>query len=117
MANVDFIGPLHNRTKRDYVGRVVQYDKANCSEIAKKYGQDYWDGERQYGYGGYRYDGRWLPIAEAMAKHYGLKPAIASSMSAAARAFSCTSSPARCPASTSRASTSRTMRSPMPRKR
>ncbi len=73
MANVDFIGPLHNRTKRDYVGRVVQYDKANCSEIAKKYGQDYWDGERQYGYGGYRYDGRWLPIAEAMAKHYGLK--------------------------------------------
>ena len=40
MANVDFIGPLHNRTKRDYVGRVVQYDKANCSEIAKKYGQD-----------------------------------------------------------------------------
>ena len=43
MANVDFIGPLHNRTKRDYVGRVVQYDKANCSEIAKKYGQDYWD--------------------------------------------------------------------------
>src|SRR5882672_8069059 len=74
MAHVDFLGALHNRTKRDYVGRVVQYDKASCSEIAKKYGQDYWDGERQYGYGGYRYDGRWLSIAEAMAKHYGLKP-------------------------------------------
>jgi protein-L-isoaspartate(D-aspartate) O-methyltransferase len=74
MAYVDFVGHLHNRTKRDYVARVARHDKAACAEIAKKYGRDYWDGERQYGYGGYRYDGRWLPIAEAMAKHYGLKP-------------------------------------------
>lgn len=74
MAYIDFVGPLHNRTKRDYVARVVQHDKASCSEVAKKYGQDYWDGERQHGYGGYRYDGRWLPIAEAMARQYGLKP-------------------------------------------
>jgi protein-L-isoaspartate(D-aspartate) O-methyltransferase len=73
MAYVDFLGELHGRTKRDYVARVVQYDKASCAEIAKKYGQEYWDGERQYGYGGYKYDGRWLPIAQAMAKHYGLK--------------------------------------------
>ena len=73
MACVDFLGQLHNRTKRDYVARVVQYDKAACAEVAKKYGQDYWDGERQYGYGGYRYDGRWLPIAQAMASRYGLK--------------------------------------------
>jgi hypothetical protein len=56
MACVDFLGQLHNRTKRDYVARVVQYDKAACAEVAKKYGQDYWDGERQYGYGGYKYD-------------------------------------------------------------
>ena len=74
MACVDFLGQLHNRTKRDYVARVVQYDKAACAEVAKKYGQDYWDGERQYGYGGYKYDGRWLPIAQAMAARYGLKP-------------------------------------------
>jgi len=73
MACVDFLGQLHNRTKRDYVARVVQYDKAACAEVAKKYGQDYWDGERQYGYGGYKYDGRWLPIAQAMAAQYGLQ--------------------------------------------
>lgn len=73
MACVDFIGALHNRTKRDYVARVTAHDKATCMEVAKAYGRDYWDGERQYGYGGYRYDGRWLPIAQAMAKHYGLK--------------------------------------------
>lgn len=73
MAYVDFVGQLHSRTQRDYVARVVQHDKAACSEIAKQYGQDYWDGERQFGYGGYRYDGRWLPVAQAMARKYGLK--------------------------------------------
>lgn len=73
MAYVDFIMKLHKSTKRDYVGRVVEHDKAECAEVAIKYGEDYWDGERKYGYGGYNYDGRWLPVAEAMSKHYGLK--------------------------------------------
>jgi SAM-dependent methyltransferase len=73
MAEIDFVGRLHSRTKRDYVGRVVAHDKAGCAAVAKRWGFDYWDGERQYGYGGYRYDGRWRPVAEAMAKHYGLK--------------------------------------------
>lgn len=74
MAYVDFLMKLSNSTKRDYVARVVQHDKAQCSEKAIQYGRDYWDGERQYGYGGYKYDGRWKPVAEAMIKHYGLKP-------------------------------------------
>ncbi len=74
MAYVDFIMKLHKSTKRDYVARVVNHDKAECAEVAIKYGKDYWDGERQYGYGGYKYDGRWRPVAEAMAKHYDLRP-------------------------------------------
>lgn len=65
---------LSNSTKRDYVARVVQHDKAKCAEIAIQYGKDYWDGERQYGYGGYKYDGRWKSVAEAMIAHYSLKP-------------------------------------------
>ena len=36
-------------------------------------GEEYWDGDRKYGYGGYYYDGRWKPVAEAMVKHYGLQ--------------------------------------------
>lgn len=71
---IDFTQVLHSSTKRDYVARVVEFDKATCAEVASRFGQDYWDGERQYGYGGYRYDGRWRPIAERMAKHYGLRP-------------------------------------------
>ena len=73
MAYVDFLSPLHRQTKRDYLERVTSHDKAECAIVAKRFGQEYWDGDRQYGYGGYRYDGRWLPVAEAKASHYGLK--------------------------------------------
>ncbi|HEY0832488.1 MAG TPA: methyltransferase domain-containing protein [Azospirillum sp.] len=73
MARIDFIQSLHSSTRRNYVQRVVDHDKAECAAVARQFGRDYWDGERQFGYGGYRYDGRWLPIAEAMARHYGLK--------------------------------------------
>jgi len=41
---------------------------------AKEYEQDYWDGDRRYGYGGYKYlAGRWKPVAQAMIDTYGLK--------------------------------------------
>ena len=73
MQDIDFISALHSSTQRDYVQRVVDHDKAECAAIAKQWGYDYWDGERQFGYGGYTYDGRWRVVAEAMAKHYGLK--------------------------------------------
>ena len=73
MAYVDFLTPIHTATKRDYVGRVTEFPKAEAAKTAKQWGYDYWDGDRHYGYGGYRYDGRWLPVAEQMASHYGLK--------------------------------------------
>ena len=42
-------------------------------EVAKRFGREYFDGDRTQGYGGYRYDGRWVPIAERLRDHYGLK--------------------------------------------
>ncbi len=74
MAYIDFVSDLHKATKRDYVGRVINADKAECAIVAKQYGYDYWDGERKYGYGGYRYDGRWRAVAERLVEHYHLKP-------------------------------------------
>lgn len=74
MGYIDFVSDLHQATKRDYIGRVVHDDKAACAAIAKEYGYDYWDGDRRYGYGGYRYDGRWRSVAAKMAKHYQLAP-------------------------------------------
>lgn len=41
--------------------------------VAAQYDKDYWDGDRKYGYGGMKYDGRYKPVAAAMAEHYDLK--------------------------------------------
>ena len=74
MPLVDFITKLHTNTKRDYLERVVQHDKAECASVAVQFGKDYWDGDRRYGYGGYKYDGRWRVVADRIAEHYGLNP-------------------------------------------
>lgn len=73
MAYIDFISTLHRSTRRDYLARVNEDPKAEVARIAKKFDQEYWDGDRKYGYGGYRYDGRWFPVAEKLAQHYNLK--------------------------------------------
>jgi SAM-dependent methyltransferase len=65
--------PLHKKTKRDVVARMVD-DKVTCMLKAKEYEFDYWDGDRRFGYGGYKYDGRWKPVAQQFIDHYKLKP-------------------------------------------
>jgi ubiquinone/menaquinone biosynthesis C-methylase UbiE len=74
MAYVDFLSVIHKATKRDYIARVTEFSKAEAAKLAKKWDYDYWDGNRHTGYGGYRYDGRWRKVADAMVKHYGIKP-------------------------------------------
>ena len=69
---IDFISWVHKSTSRDYVARVNEADKAECAEKALQWDVDYWDGDRKFGYGGYKYDGRWRTVAEAMATRYGL---------------------------------------------
>lgn len=73
MQYIDFIESIHTSTKRDYVGRVTEYPKAECAKIAKQFGYDFFDGERRYGYGGYKYDGRWKSVAEKLVEHYHLE--------------------------------------------
>lgn len=68
---VDIISKLHHSTKRDYIGRMSD-EKIKCMKVARKFGEEFFDGERRFGYGGYRYDGRFKPIAEELAKRYNL---------------------------------------------
>ncbi len=68
---LEVITPLHKKTKRDYIGRMND-DKIECSKVARKYGQEYWDGDRRYGYGGYKYDGRQSAIAKRLIEIYNL---------------------------------------------
>ncbi|MGE0391974.1 MAG: class I SAM-dependent methyltransferase [Vicinamibacterales bacterium] len=75
MAYIDFIEKIHTSTKRNYLQRVVEYDKAECAAISRQFGFDYFDGDRKYGYGGFKYmEGRWESFARDLARHYGLKP-------------------------------------------
>ncbi len=68
---LEIVSPLHKKTQRDYVDRMSD-SKVECMEVAKRYGEEYWDGDRRYGYGGYRYDGRWSVVAEKLIETYDL---------------------------------------------
>lgn len=70
----NYVTQLHKSTRRDYTARMLD-EKVNCMKVAKNYNQDYWDGDRRFGYGGYFYmPGRWKPVAEALIKDYKLQP-------------------------------------------
>jgi SAM-dependent methyltransferase len=70
---LDIVSSLHKSTKRDCLARMVD-DKVTCMLKAKEYEFDYWDGDRRFGYGGYKYlAGRWKPVAQALIDRYGLK--------------------------------------------
>jgi len=59
------------RVKRDLSKRAEQKTLEDRA-VAKRYGRDFFDGERRHGYGGYRYDGRWRTVAERMIEYYKL---------------------------------------------
>jgi ubiquinone/menaquinone biosynthesis C-methylase UbiE len=74
MPQIDLLRALP-KPKRDIAKRSAAKDPSVVA-IAKQFGEMYWDGPREYGYGGYRYDGRWRPVARDIIAHYGLQPAM-----------------------------------------
>jgi SAM-dependent methyltransferase len=72
MAEVDLVRSLP-KTKRNVAKRKEGKD-ASVVAISREFGHMYFDGPREYGYGGYRYDGRWVPVAQDMVKHFQLAP-------------------------------------------
>lgn len=70
MAQVDLLRSLP-RSKQNVTAR----SSAKSPEVvaaSRAFGEMYFDGPREYGYGGYRYDGRWIPVARDMIAHFGL---------------------------------------------
>jgi cyclopropane fatty-acyl-phospholipid synthase-like methyltransferase len=72
MAEINLLDRLP-AVKRDPKARAAA-KTADDRSIAKRFDRDFFDGERRHGYGGYRYDGRWLPVARRFVEHYALKP-------------------------------------------
>ena len=71
MAEVNLLAryPCAKRNVKARLG-----NKEENRRIALQFGREYFDGTREQGYGGYRYDGRWIPIAEDIVRHFQLKP-------------------------------------------
>lgn len=59
------------RSKRNVAARETAKSPEVIAE-SKRFGEKYFDGPRDYGYGGYRYDGRWKPVAQDLIDHFGL---------------------------------------------
>jgi SAM-dependent methyltransferase len=70
MAEINLLAK-YPRAKRNLTARKL--GQAENRIVARQFGREYFDGTREQGYGGYRYDGRWLPIARDIAAHFGLK--------------------------------------------
>src|SRR5271165_4262601 len=71
MAEIDLL-KRYPRSKRDLAKRNLNKTD-EVIQISRQFGFEYFDGAREYGYGGYRYDGRWLPIAEDLIAHWSLR--------------------------------------------
>jgi SAM-dependent methyltransferase len=72
MAEIDLLSKLP-QGKRNVAARATAKTPEMIA-IARQYGREYFDGPREYGYGGYRYDGRWVPVARDIVAHFHLKP-------------------------------------------
>jgi len=72
MAEINLLAKLP-KAKRDIQKRSLAQTPENIA-TAQQYGQSYFDGPREVGYGGYRYDGRWIPVADEVVRFFGLRP-------------------------------------------
>jgi ubiquinone/menaquinone biosynthesis C-methylase UbiE len=72
MAEIDLLRALP-KAKRNIQKRKEAKDPAVIA-AAREYSEKYFDGPREYGYGGYRYDGRWLPVSRDIVAHFNLRP-------------------------------------------
>lgn len=57
--------------RRDVTARLAEKDTNRV--LSSQFGEAYFDGTREQGYGGYIYDGRWQAIAQTARERYGLK--------------------------------------------
>lgn len=70
MQFVNLLGALP-KIARDTAARRI--GKEANRALALEFDREYFDGTREQGYGGYRYDGRWLAVAKRMVEHFDLK--------------------------------------------
>lgn len=71
MREFNLLGAYPNPKNPRLVGKNIRTIKHRI--VASKRDKNFFDGKRDYGYGGYKYDGRWAKIAKNIIKRYSLK--------------------------------------------
>jgi len=71
MTKVELLRALPKNRRNIQARKTAKTDQH--IRIAREFGEIYFDGPREYGYGGYYYDGRWQPVAKDIVNHFGLK--------------------------------------------
>ena len=60
------------KTKRDPSARAEAKTEKD-REVARKFGKDFFDGDRKNGYGGFKYDPKfWTPVCPDLIQHFHL---------------------------------------------
>lgn len=60
------------KAKRDLTAR-LENKSDEVRRIARQFGRDFFDGNRDYGYGGFQYQPRfWQPVVPDFISHFGL---------------------------------------------
>lgn len=72
MAEINLLRSIP-KGKRNIAAR-ADAKTAEHIRISREYGQLYFDGPREYGYGGFHYDGRWKSVAKDVISHFSLRP-------------------------------------------
>ena len=73
MAEIDLL-KRYPRSKRNVAGRNATKTPEH-KKIAKKFDREFFDGDRDYGYGGFTYDPRfWTDVVKDVITHYDLAP-------------------------------------------
>ena len=71
MYHNTFLMRNYPKTKRNIEDRLSNITEAD-REKARKFDKDFFDGDRRYGYGGYKYDGRWIPVVKDFIDYFKL---------------------------------------------
>ena len=72
MREIDLLAE-YPRSKRETLQRAQAKTEAD-RQIARRFGQEFFDGERRHGYGGFTYHPRfWQPVVPAFREHFQLK--------------------------------------------
>ncbi|MFH1990545.1 MAG: class I SAM-dependent methyltransferase [Patescibacteria group bacterium] len=70
MAEINLLD-TYPKENRDVEGRFKQITEEH-HKIARQFGEEFFEGDRLVGYGGYIYDGRWASVVKRFKNHYGL---------------------------------------------